>query len=32
LHEYGFNDYVLKPFDPENLFEKILQYALVTTL
>jgi signal transduction histidine kinase len=31
-HEYGFNDYVLKPFDPENLFAKIVQYARVGEL
>ena len=26
--EYGMDDYVLKPFDPEQLFQKIGKYAL----
>jgi CheY-like chemotaxis protein len=27
LHEKGFTDFVLKPFEPEQLFARILQYA-----
>ncbi|MCF8238866.1 MAG: response regulator [Saprospiraceae bacterium] len=27
LHEKGFTDFVLKPFEPEHLFARILQYA-----
>jgi len=30
FREYGMDDYVLKPFDPEQLFKKIGQHALVT--
>ena len=25
--EHGFDDYVLKPFDPKQLFSKIVKYA-----
>ena len=25
--EYGMNDYVLKPFEPEDLFQKIAKYV-----
>jgi len=27
--EYGMDDYVLKPFEPEQLFQKISQYAVI---
>ena len=27
FREFGFNDFVLKPFEPEQLFEKIAEYA-----
>ena len=29
FREYGMDDYVLKPFEPEQLFKKIGQYALI---
>jgi len=29
FREYGMDDYVLKPFDPEQLFKKIGQYTLI---
>ena len=32
LHQKGFTDFVLKPFEPEQLFARILQYAPLKTI
>ncbi len=32
LHEKGFTDFVLKPFEPEQLFARILQYAPIKSI
>ena len=32
LHEKGFTDFVLKPFEPDQLFARILQYAPIKTI